>query len=76
MENIYTTKIIKIGTSKGVVIPLDILNALNWQRGDSVIFTLAADDHLIIKKLNDETLRRLKNLNGQIEGDENTIQID
>lgn len=73
MEYIYTTKIVKIGDSKGVIIPLPILDGLGWKRGDMVVFTFAAGDQLIIKKLDDETIRQIKR-QGNL-GDEPTIQI-
>lgn len=74
MDNLYTTKLVKIGTSRGVIIPTNILTGLNWQRGDSIIFTFGYDDTLIIKKLDDETIRRLKEQSRQIS--EETITLD
>lgn len=74
MDNLYTTKIVKVGTSRAVVIPSNILNGLRWERGDNVIFTFGYDDTLIIKKLDDDTIRRLKNQSGQVDGP--TVQID
>lgn len=73
MEELYITKIVKVGTSKAVVIPTNVLEGLGWQRGDRVIFTFAGDDQLIVRKLNDETIRRLKDAGGQNE--EPTITI-
>lgn len=74
MDNLYTTKLVKIGTSRGVIIPTNILSGLNWQRGDSVIFTFGYDDALIIKKLDDESIRRLKEQSRQ--NGEDTIILD
>lgn len=76
METLYTAKIIKIGTSKAVIIPVNVLSGLGWERGDNVILTFGYDDALIIKKIDDESIRRLKDLSGQTEGDESTIQLD
>lgn len=76
MEIIYTSKIGKTGSSKTIVIPVDILNGLGWDRGDRVYFTLAQDDTLIIKKLSDETIRRLKDISRQAGFDEETIMYD
>lgn len=73
MEPLYTTKIKRIGTSNGISIPVDILRGLNWKRGDRVIFTFGFDDTLIIKTLDDETIRRLKNYGA--ENDEPVITI-
>lgn len=74
MEYIYTTKVVKIGDSRGLIVPKPVLNGLGWQRGDTVIFTFGYDDTLIIKKLDDETLRRFKDTGGQNE--EHTITIE
>jgi bifunctional DNA-binding transcriptional regulator/antitoxin component of YhaV-PrlF toxin-antitoxin module len=74
MEQLYTTKITRVGTALCTVIPQDILRGLGWKRGDAVIFTFASDDQLIIKKISDESIRRLKNDTGQ--NDTTTIIID
>jgi len=73
MEVIYTTRIVKVGNSKALVIPTPVLNGLGWQRGDMVLFTFANEDNLIVKKIDDETIRRLKAM-GQSD-DEPVIQI-
>lgn len=73
METFYTTKVIRVGTSKAVVIPVPVLTGLGWERGDNVIFTLGYDDTLIIKKIDDASIRRLKDAYGQNE--EPTINI-
>lgn len=46
---------------------------MGWARGDRVVFTFAGDDQLIIKKLPDELLRKIK-LSG-VDGDLPTIDI-
>jgi AbrB family looped-hinge helix DNA binding protein len=73
MEELYTTKIVKVGTSKAVVIPTNVLDGLGWKRGDRVVFTFAGEDQLIVKKLDDETIRRIKEVGHM--GDEPTIHI-
>lgn len=73
MEELYITKIVKVGTSKAVVIPTNVLEGLGWQRGDRVIFTFAGQDQLIVKRVTDEDIRKLKALSDM--GDEPTIQI-
>lgn len=60
MDNLYITRLILIGTSKGIVVPAEILNGLKWQRGDQLIFTFAADDQLIIRRVTNEQIRALK----------------
>lgn len=62
MENICITKIIRVGTSNAIVIPRAILNANNWERGDHVVFTLVGLESLIIKKLNDSEIQKLKSI--------------
>lgn len=73
MEELYTTKIVKVGTSRAVVIPSNVMDGLGWQRGDRVVFTFAADNQLIVKKLDDETIRNLKAVG--LSDREPTIQI-
>ena len=73
MEELYTTKIIVSGTSKAIIIPVNVLAGLGWQRGDRVVFTFAGDDQLIVKKLDNATVRQIKST-GYL-GDEQTIQI-
>lgn len=46
---------------------------MGWARGDRVVFTFAGDDQLIIKKLPDELLRKLKV--GGVDDDLPTINI-
>lgn len=60
MENIFITKIIKIGNSCGLVIPQEILNGFHWQRGDTVVFGFASQGQLYIKKMSDLEMKDLK----------------
>lgn len=62
METINLTKIIKTGTSLCAVIPVNILKALNWQRGDVLVFTNFTDDSLTLKRVSDKELRELKEI--------------
>lgn len=73
MEDIYTTRIHKVGTSHGIILPVPIMNGFGWKRGDMVVFTFADENQLILKKLDDETIRKIKR-QGSL-GDEPTIQI-
>lgn len=73
MEEIYITKIVKVGNSKAVVIPTNVMDGLRWERGDRVIFTFAGDDQLIVRRISDEAIRKLKAVDNM--GDEPTIQI-
>lgn len=73
MEEFYTTRIARVGTAEAVYIPRAILRQLGWGRGDRVVFTFAGDDQLIVKKLPDELLRKLKI--GSVEDDLPVIDI-
>lgn len=64
MEDLYLTKIVKVGNSLAVVVPKNVLHGLDWKRGDRVVFTFGYDDTLIVKKVDDETIRRLKEQGG------------
>ncbi len=54
MSDLYISKIIRTGNSLCVVIPKNILHALNLQRGDQVVFGISAGDVLMIKKITNE----------------------
>lgn len=73
MEELYTTKLRKVGDSQGIIVPVPILNGLNWKRGDRVLYTFGLNDTLIVKKIDDEIIRQIKREGGL--GDEPTIQI-
>lgn len=59
METLKITKIVKVGTSLAVVLPVSILKALEWQRGDTLLFAFLSDDSLTIRRLSDSQIRRL-----------------
>ena len=60
MESVFITKIIRVGTSNAVVIPVEILNGYHWQRGDILIFGFAGSEQLLLKRLTDKELKELK----------------
>lgn len=60
MEELYMTKIVRVGTSKAIIVPVNVLDGLGWQRGDRVLFTFAGHDQLIVRKVDDETIKQLK----------------
>lgn len=51
MEYIQTSKLIKTGNSLCIVIPKNILKALQMERGDQVVFGILPDGSLMIKKV-------------------------
>ena len=60
MSDLHISKIIRTGNSLCVVIPKNILHALNIQRGDQVIFGIAEGDVLMIKKITNEEKNKWK----------------
>ena len=64
METIKLTRVIKTGTSLCVVIPKNILHALNIQRGDNVVLRAVSEDTIILHKISDEEILKLKALPG------------
>lgn len=60
MERLYFTKIVKIGSSYGVVIPKEILAACMLERGDQVSFGVIAGPTLVMRQISDNEIRRLK----------------
>lgn len=60
MEYIKITKVIKTGTSLCVVVPKDILRACGIVRGDHVVWSVAGDNILILRKINDVDISKLK----------------
>lgn len=59
MEQIRITKVIRTGTSLCVVIPKEILHALNLQRGDQVCFGILDGNSLVVRKISHEEFQRL-----------------
>jgi len=64
METIKLTRVIKTGTSLCVVIPKNILHALHIQRGDNVVLRAVSEDTIILHKISDEEILKLKTLPG------------
>lgn len=60
MEELRTTKIIRMGTSLGLIVPAPIVKGMGWKRGDRVVFTFSDNDYLLVKRPSDIELRQLK----------------
>ena len=60
MEKVIISRIIKTGNSLCVVIPKNILRALNWERGDQIVFGIFHDEALMISKISPVELLKLK----------------
>lgn len=43
MENLRITKVIKVGTSNGIIIPKEVLTAVGLERGDQVFVAVRED---------------------------------
>lgn len=60
METVRITKVIKTGNSLGVVIPKELLTALNLLRGDQVLFGIYNQNSIVIRKLEADELLAIK----------------
>jgi len=60
MERLYTTKIMKTGSSLGIVIPRDILGACGWDRGDQLVFAVISGPTVILRQIDQNDINRLK----------------
>lgn len=59
MEQIRITKISKVGTSHGIIIPRPVLIALNLFRGDQVSIHVLNDTTFVLHKLSDKEYQAL-----------------
>jgi antitoxin component of MazEF toxin-antitoxin module len=60
MINLQTTKIVRVGTSLAVVIPINILRDLGIERGDHVAFAVAEGDVICMRKITDAEKLEIK----------------
>lgn len=51
MEPLRITKIVKVGSSLGVIVPVCLLEATNLKRGDQVNLAVGHDNVICIKKV-------------------------
>ena len=61
MEILKVSKIMRVGSSLSIVIPVNILSALNWKRGDFVFFQMLPSGSMVVTKLSDSDIIKLKN---------------
>lgn len=59
MPRVRMQRVLKIGTSLGVVVPAEICRALNIQRGDYVVFGVYSESSVCIKKVSPDELRKM-----------------
>lgn len=43
MEKLRITKVVKVGTSNGIIIPIEVLRAVGLERGDQVFVAVRED---------------------------------
>lgn len=60
LEALHITKLVKVGTSFGIIIPKVISKAYGWERGDVLVYVFASDDTLSIRRLSDKEIRAIK----------------
>jgi antitoxin component of MazEF toxin-antitoxin module len=60
MENVNLSKVIKVGDSLAVVIPVAILRGLKINRGDRVVFGVYDDNTFAVRRVPPQELRDLK----------------
>lgn len=60
MQTFYFSKIIKVGSSHGVVIPKNILEGFKWERGDLLAFGFAEGNNLVLHRLTDKEVKQLR----------------
>lgn len=60
METMILSKILRIGDSHGIIIPVQVLRAYHLERGDYVVFGFGDKEQIFFKKLSAEELKLLK----------------
>lgn len=60
MENIHITKLVRVGTSLGVIVPVEILRAVGLQRGDTLAFGTYEPNVVLFRKLSNEEIVQMK----------------
>ncbi len=60
MINFQITKLVRVGTSLAVVIPVNILRDLKLERGDQIVFAIAESDVLCMRKITDAEKLQIK----------------
>lgn len=60
MDEVRIQRVIKVGTSLAVVLPVNVCRALCIQRGDRVAFGVFEDNTLVVRKLTEAEVRALR----------------
>ena len=69
MQPVNFTKIVRMGTSLGIIIPSEILRAYNWKRGDRLVFNFATENLLQVKRPSDVEFKELLKVEKTINAD-------
>lgn len=59
-HTLHLTKVAKLGTSKGIIIPSEILHTYKWERGDTLVFVFASENALTLRKLTEKEMIHIK----------------
>lgn len=60
MQIMYISKVLKIGNSLGLVVPIEILRAHKIERGDTVVFGFAGNGQIFFRKITDQEIQNIK----------------
>ena len=60
MENVVMTKVIRVGTSLGIIIPKTLLQQLDIQRGDTVVYGCYGPGQCLVRRLSEAELKHLR----------------
>lgn len=60
MISFQVTKIVRVGTSLAVVIPVNLLRGVKWERGDQIVFAVAESDVVCMRKMTDAEKLQIK----------------
>ena len=57
MDKVYTARIMRVGSSLGLIIPKPLLKQLNIERGDTMVFGAFSDGVFAFRRVGDQELR-------------------
>lgn len=60
MEQITIQRVLKVGNSLAVILPVHVHRALGMKRGDNISFAVWQENEVVIRKLTDDDLQKLK----------------
>lgn len=60
MQIVRLQRVIKVGPSLAVVVPVDVRRALGINRGDTVTIGIFEENTIVIRRLSDEEIKSLR----------------